>query len=36
LIKNPKVNLIADRVTGKEELDVSIQKEGATKPKPKN
>jgi len=30
------MNLIADRVSDKEELDVTIQKESAKKPKHKN
>jgi len=30
-VKNSKMNLIADRGTGKEELDVKIQKEDAKK-----
>jgi len=34
-VKNSKMNLIADRGTGKEELDVKIQKEDAKKT-PKN
>jgi hypothetical protein len=34
--KNSKINLIAERGTGKEELDVKIQKEDAKNPKPKN
>jgi len=32
-VKNPELNLVADRLPGKEEFDVKIQKEGDKEPK---